>query len=184
MRIIAGEWRGRRLVSPPGSATRPTADRTRESLFSMLGSRIGSFEGLRVADLYAGSGALGLEALSRGAAHATFVETDRAALTAIGANVAALGAGDRSAVRALSAAALPRGDRFDLIFADPPYQPGSGSAVAASVASAEWLAGGGWMAVETARGDEVIAPDGWQIESQRDIGRARVTLFWTCPSDR
>ena len=87
MRIIAGEWRGRKLVAPAGQQTRPTADRTRETLFSMLASRLGSFEGLRVADLYAGSGALGLEALSRGAAHATLVENDRAALNAIEANV-------------------------------------------------------------------------------------------------
>src|SRR5688572_32039594 len=113
MRIIAGQWRGRRLHTAPGIATRPTADRVRETLFSMLASRIGSFEGLRVADLYAGSGALGLEALSRGAAHSTFVEIDRAALKAIEANVAALGADSRIAVRATSAATLPAGDPFD-----------------------------------------------------------------------
>src|SRR3954463_12948610 len=92
MRIIAGRWRGRPLLAPTGQATRPTADRAREALFSMLASRLGSFEGLRVADLFAGSGALGLEALSRGAAHCTFVETDRAALDAIRRNIAALGA--------------------------------------------------------------------------------------------
>jgi 16S rRNA (guanine966-N2)-methyltransferase len=91
MRIVAGEWRGRKLVAPEGKQTRPTADRTRETLFSMLSSRLGSFEGLRVADLYAGSGALGLEALSRGAAHVTLVEIDRAALKAIDANVTSLG---------------------------------------------------------------------------------------------
>ena len=107
MRIIAGEWRGRRLVAPAGQQTRPTADRTRETLFSMLASRLGSFDGLRVADLYAGSGALGLEALSRGAGHATFVESDSAAVKAIEANVAALKAADRTTLRAMSAAALP-----------------------------------------------------------------------------
>ena len=79
MRIIAGKWRGRPVDAPPGSATRPTADRVRETLFSMLASRLGSFEDLRVADLFAGSGALGLEALSRGAESATFVENDPAA---------------------------------------------------------------------------------------------------------
>ena len=83
MRIIAGAWRGRKLVAPKGQQTRPTADRTRETLFSMLASRLGSFEELRVADLYAGSGALGLEALSRGAAQCTLVENDRAAVEAI-----------------------------------------------------------------------------------------------------
>jgi 16S rRNA (guanine966-N2)-methyltransferase len=177
MRIIAGEWRGRKLIAPAGVQTRPTADRIRETLFSMLASRIGSFEGLGVADLYAGSGALGLEALSRGAAHATFVENDRAALKAIEANAAALGCQERIAVRAMSAASLPAAQPFDLVFADPPYSPGSGSAVAAAVASAGWLAPGGWMAIETKRGDDVAAPDGWTIDATRDVGRARLTLL-------
>jgi 16S rRNA (guanine966-N2)-methyltransferase len=177
MRIIAGEWRGRKLVAPAGQQTRPTADRTRETLFSMLASRLGSFDGLRVADLYAGSGALGLEALSRGAAHATFVEYDRAAVKAIEANAAALGARDRTSLRAISAASLPASEPFDLIFADPPYVPGSGTAVAAAVAKAGWLADGGWMAVETHRGDAVAPPDGWEIDAERDVGRARITLL-------
>ena len=143
MRIIAGEWRGRKLVAPAGQQTRPTADRTRETLFSMLASRLGSFDGLRVADLFAGSGALGLEALSRGAAHATFVESERAALKAIEANVAALKVADRAAVRAMSALALPKSESFDLVVADPPYEPGSGTAVATTVAKAGWLGPGG-----------------------------------------
>jgi len=177
MRIIAGEWRGRTLAAPAGMATRPTADRTRETLFSMLASRLGSFEGLRVADLYAGSGALGLEALSRGAAQAVFVETDRVALKAIEVNVAAMKAGDRAGVRAMSAASLALNERFDLVFADPPYHPGSGSAAAAAVAQAGWLATGGWMAVETQRGDAVAPPEGWEVDAERDVGRARLTLL-------
>jgi 16S rRNA (guanine966-N2)-methyltransferase len=177
MRIIAGEWRGRKLVAPLGKETRPTADRTRETLFSMLASRLGNFEGLKVADLYAGSGALGLEALSRGAVHAMFVENERAAIKAIEANVAALGAGSRIAVRPMSAAKLPSSEPFDLIFADPPYAPGSGSAVVGAVARAGWLAPGGWMAVETQKGDDVTAPDGWEIDAKRDVGRARLTLL-------
>jgi 16S rRNA (guanine966-N2)-methyltransferase len=92
VRIIAGQWRGRPLVAPKGDATRPTADRTREALFSMLVSRVGSFQDLRVADLFAGSGALGFEALSRGAAHCTFVEQDRPALDALRTNATKLGA--------------------------------------------------------------------------------------------
>jgi len=164
-------------VAPPGTETRPTSDRTRETLFSMLASRIGSFEGLRVADLYAGSGALGLEALSRGASHTTFIETDRAALKAIEANAKALEAADRIAVRATSAASLPKADAFDLVLADPPYSPGSGSAVAAAVAGAGWLEPGGWMAVETKRGDDVTAPEGWTIDATRDVGSARLTLL-------
>lgn len=177
MRIIAGEWRGRKLLAPPGKSTRPTADRTRETLFSMLASRLGDFEGLRVADLYAGSGALGLEAQSRGAAHVTFVEVERSAIKAIEANLEALGAGSNASIRPMSAAALPASDPFDLVFADPPYVPGSGTAVAAAVAKANWLAPGGWMAIETHRGDAVAPPEGWEIDAERDVGRARLTLL-------
>lgn len=177
MRIIAGEWRGRKLMAPAGRETRPTADRTRETLFSMLASRLGTFEGLRVADLYAGSGALGFEALSRGAGHATFVENERAAVKAIEGNIITLGAGSRIAVRGVSAAALPTSEPFDLIFADPPYAPGSGSVVVSAVAKAGWLVPGGWMAVETQKGDSVTPPDGWTIEATRDVGRARLTLL-------
>jgi len=177
MRIIAGEWRGRKLVAPAGQQTRPTADRTRETLFSMLASRLGSFEGLRVADLYAGSGALGLEALSRGAAHATFIENERAAIKAIEANIKALGATERVEVRSMSAARLPAAQPFDIVFADPPYEAGSGTTVAAVVAKAGWLAEGGWMAVETHSGDAVDPPSGWEVEAERDVGRARLTLL-------
>ena len=106
MRIIAGDWRGRPLQAPAGQGTRPTSDRTRETLFSMLVSRLGSFEGLRVADLYAGSGALGLEALSRGAAHALFIEKDPSALAAIRANLEALSAAERSSVPAVGQCCL------------------------------------------------------------------------------
>ena len=176
MRIIAGEWRGRRLRTPPGLETRPTADRVRETLFSMLASRLGSFEGLRVADLFAGSGALGLEALSRGAAFACFVENDAKATAAIRANATDLGALDRVQILGGSALALPKSEPFDLLFADPPYAPGSGTAVVAAVANADWLAPGGWMAAETARGDKVDAGD-WTIDAERDVGRARLTLL-------
>lgn len=176
MRIIAGQFRGRILDAPPGLATRPTADRVREALFSMLLSRIGSFEGLRVADLYAGSGALGLEAISRGAAHATFVESGPRASRAIKHNAERLGVLDRVRVFGGSATALPPSGPFDLIFADPPYQAGSGSQVARAVAGADWLASGGWMAVETAKRDRVD-PLGYSIEVEREIGRARITLL-------
>lgn len=177
MRIIAGDWRGRKLVAPSGMTTRPTADRTRETMFSMLNSRLGGFEGLRVADLYAGSGALGLEALSRGAAEAVFVETDRGAVRAIEANVASFGT-TAASVRAMSATSLPVGQTFDLVFADPPYQPGSGTAAADAVAKAGWLGHGGWMAVETHKGETVAPPKGWTIDAERDVGRARVTLLY------
>lgn len=176
MRIIAGEWRGRPLDAPPGAATRPTADRVRETLFSMLVSRLGSFEELAVADLFAGSGALGLEALSRGAARATFVERDSAAVGAIRSNAERLGATTRAQILGGSALALPRGGPFDLILADPPYAPGSGSAAVAAVAAADWLAPGGWMSVETQRGD-AVAPGPYVMEAERNVGRARLTLI-------
>jgi 16S rRNA (guanine966-N2)-methyltransferase len=142
----------------------------------MLASRLGSFEGLRVADLFAGSGALGLEALSRGAGFACFVENDAKAAAAIRANAADLGALDRVQVLGGSALALPKSEPFDLLFADPPYAPGSGSAVVAAVTDAQWLAPAGWMAVETARNDNVV-PGGWTIDAERDVGRARLTLL-------
>ena len=138
-----------------GAGTRPTADRVRETLFSMLASRLGSFEDLRVADLFAGSGALGFEALSRGAAHATFVENDSKAAATIQRNAAKLGAADRIQIMGGSALALPRSEPFDLIFADPPYAPGSGTAAVEAVLDADWLAPGGWMSIETARGETV-----------------------------
>jgi 16S rRNA (guanine966-N2)-methyltransferase len=176
VRIIAGEWRGRTIEAPPGQATRPTADRVRETLFSMLASRLGSFEDLRVADLFAGSGALGLEALSRGAASATFVETDSAAAAAIRRNAEKLGASGRVRVIAGSALALPRSEPFDLMFADPPYAPGSGTAVVESIIRAGWLARGGWLSVETHRGETTAAGE-LEIDSVRDVGRARVILL-------
>ena len=176
MRIIAGEWRGRPIEAAPGLATRPTADRVRETLFSMLASRLGSFEELRVADLFAGSGALGLEALSRGAASATFVESDATAARVLRRNLEKLGANDRAQIIGSSAIALPRSDPFDLIFADPPYAPGSGTSVVQAVVVAEWLAPGGWMSVETSRGDRV-EPGPLTVEATRDIGRARLTLL-------
>jgi 16S rRNA (guanine966-N2)-methyltransferase len=176
MRIIAGEWRGRTIDAPPGQATRPTADRVRETLFSMLTSRLGSFDDLRVADLFAGSGALGLEALSRGAATATFVESDAQAATTIRRNADRLGASERARVIGGSALALPKSEPFDLIFADPPYAPGSGSAVVHSVLNARWLAHGGWLSVETSRGDSVD-PAELALDTVRDVGRARLTLL-------
>ncbi len=175
MRIIAGKWRSRVIAAPPSLSTRPTADRTRETLFSMLASRIGSFEDLAVADLFAGSGALALEALSRGAAHATLVEIDAAARKASAANAATLGA----EVKLLATSALklpPVAAPFDLIFADPPYATGSGNAVRTAVEQAGWLAPGGWLAIETARGDRV-EPGTLRLDAERDTGPARLTLL-------
>jgi 16S rRNA (guanine966-N2)-methyltransferase len=140
----------------------------------MLASRLGTFEDLRVADLFAGSGALGFEALSRGAAHALFVENDAKAAAVIRRNAEKLGASMQ--ILAGSALALPRAEPFDLVFADPPYVSGSGTAVVQAVLDAGWLAPGGWMSVETSRKDSVD-PGSVLIDATRDVGRARLTLL-------
>lgn len=177
MRIIAGEWRGRPVVAPKGASTRPTADRTRETLFNMLASRIGDFDGLTVADLFAGSGALGLEALSRGAARCRFVERDPAALAALKANIAALGAGSRAELIPAAVEALPAiGRPADLLLLDPPYGSGAGVAALARLQTRGWIAPGAWISLETEAG-EPAAPDGFTIDAERSHGKARLTLM-------
>jgi len=118
MRVIAGELRSRRLKSIPGEATRPTSDRLRETLFNILQARI---EGAVFVDAYAGTGAVGIEALSRGASHAFFLEKNRAALEAIRENVASLGLGRRAAVLAGPVLRTLEGCKGDVVFLDPPY---------------------------------------------------------------
>lgn len=177
MRIVAGEWRGRKLSAPKGEATRPTADRTRETLFNMLASRLGSFEGLNIADLFAGSGALGLEALSRGAARCLFVEQDADALKAIRANVAALGARDKCDVRASSVLTLgPAIDAYDVILADPPYGTGAGQVALDRLLRLGWIGGATWIALETPA-DEAIDIRGLAIVADRRVGKAKLSLL-------
>lgn len=171
MRIIAGQWRGRPLIAPPGEATRPTSERAREALFSMLVSRLGSFENLRVVDLFAGTGALGLEALSRGAAHCTFVEHERDALAALKTNIARMKAELSAAIRPGSALHPPPGP-FDLAFLDPPYGSGLGARALAKLD----LAPGGWASLETGARETVEAP-GFTIEAERVHGKAKITLL-------
>ncbi|RVQ69743.1 16S rRNA (guanine(966)-N(2))-methyltransferase RsmD [Croceicoccus ponticola] len=177
MRIIAGEWRARRLVAPAGETTRPTADRTRETLFSMLVSRIGTFEGLFVADLFAGSGAMGLEALSRGAAQALFVEQDAAAVRALRTNIAEFGAQSRSDVRAASVMGLGQAKaQPDVMFMDPPYGSGAGSVALDKLNRLGWIAPGAWISIETDRSED-IAVSGFNVETVRDSGKARIHLL-------
>jgi 16S rRNA (guanine966-N2)-methyltransferase len=142
----------------------------------MLSSRLGSFEDLRVADLYAGSGALGLEALSRGAASAVFVDSDPRAAAAIRANAEALGATEQVQILSRAADALPPRRPFDLLFADPPYSKGSGTAALAAMSAAYWIGPGSWMAIETQRGDSVD-PGKCSLAAEREIGRALLTLL-------
>lgn len=177
MRIIAGEWRGRKLVAPKGDTTRPTADRTRETLFSMLVSRLGSFEGLSVADLFAGSGALGLEALSRGAAHCLFAENDDNALKALRSNVQSLDARNRCDIRAASVMALgPAKAPLDLILLDPPYDTGAGEVALDKLRRLGWIIPATWIALETAA-SETVAVKGFRAVADRKVGRARITLL-------
>lgn len=175
MRVIAGTHRGRPLRAPAGEETRPTADRTREALFSMLTSRLGTFDGLAVADLFAGSGALGIEALSRGAASCLFVEQERAALDALRGNLASLGL--TGEVRAASVMALgPVAVPLDLILMDPPYGTGAGAVALDRLARLGWTGPATWVAIETAK-DEVVAVAGFVADAARVHGKARVTLL-------
>lgn len=149
MRVIAGAWGGRRLVAPRGSVTRPTSDRVREAVLMALEP----LEGCVVVDLFAGSGGLGIEALSRGAAHAHFVETDHRALAALATNLEALGAVERATVWRLE---LPRGlDRIaaplahaDVVFADPPYGGDPARRVLAALGEPARLRGGARVVLE------------------------------------
>ena len=177
MRIVAGEWRRRQLRAPPGEGTRPTADRTRETLFNMLASRLGSFEGLSIADLFAGSGALGLEALSRGAERCLFVENDAAAVRALRANIAALRAQPRCQVDAGSVLSLGPAKRpADLVLLDPPYHSGAGAVALDRLARLGWIGEATWVALETAK-DEPVQVKALTIEAERTVGAARLTLL-------
>jgi 16S rRNA (guanine966-N2)-methyltransferase len=192
MRIVAGTWRGRALQAPPGDTTRPTADRVRQALFDMLlhapwGGR-DAIEGAHVLDVFAGTGAFGLEALSRGAAFATFIEQDRAALAALRANIATLRAADRTAVlasdalatRALPAAGLPPpgGAPCALVFLDPPYGADLVPRALAHLTAGGWIAPGALIVAETARDEPPLHAD---LLAERVHGPARINV-WRDPA--
>ncbi len=168
MRVVAGTARGRPLVAPPGTRTRPTGDRVREAIFNALFSR-GGVVGARVVDLFAGSGALGIEALSRGAAHATFVDHDREARRAIARNLATCGFDDRATVVAAPVerwlaglgAGPGAGERFDLAFCDPPYAFAGWERLLAAVPAA-------LVVVESDR--PVPLPAGWTLARDARYG--------------
>ena len=183
MRVIAGTLGGRRLRAPRGLDTRPTSDRVREALFMALGP----LEGCPVVDLFAGSGALGIEALSRGATHALFVESDRAACALIAKNVESLGLSDRAEIACSPAERLvasgPSTGPFDLIFADPPYRigPALAAEVLAMARTRGWLAPSAFVAVEHARDAQIEAPTGFTVKSRRTYGDTAVTILVAGP---
>jgi 16S rRNA (guanine966-N2)-methyltransferase len=177
MRIIGGAWRGRSLAAPDGARTRPTSDRAREGLFSMLASRIGSFEGLRVADLFAGTGALGLEALSRGAAHCTFIESDRAAAAILRRNIDHVGAGERAALLVQPVEyATPPPAPLDIALLDPPYGTGLAAMALSRIANPGWLVPGAFVSIET-DGTRPDLPQGLSVEAERRFGKAHILLL-------
>lgn len=177
MKIIAGQWRGRALVAPEGEATRPTANRVREALFSMLTSRIGSFEGLRVADVYAGTGALGMEALSRGCAHVSFVENGAGALKALKTNIARSKVEPLTDVLAQPALAVGRARlAYDLLMLDPPYGEGLAAPALAHLMAQGWIAPHALISVETAA-KEPLEVAGFTIEVTRRHGKAALHLL-------
>lgn len=169
MRIVAGELRGRSIVAPPGTRTRPTTDRVREAVFNSLGS-LGVIDGALVVDLYAGSGALGFEALSRGAEHCTFVERDRAALSAIEDNRATLGVRPRTRVVNGDPMTMARNIDADLAFVDPPYDFGAWDQLLDALAP-----GTGFVVAEAAA--PIAAPDGWDDVRAKRYGRTWVTFL-------
>lgn len=176
MRIIAGSRKGRRIVAPPGLDTRPTGDRVREAVFNL----VGPLDGARVLDLYAGSGAMGLEALSRGAEHATFVERDRVAAATIAKNAETLGLADavtlrREDVRRVLAADASAGTLYDLVLVDPPYRMLPGLLPDLSRLVPPVVAAGGLVVVESEAREEPELP--LPARTSRRYGSVRVTVF-------
>lgn len=191
MRIVSGEFRGKAIRAPAGAATRPTSDRAREAIFNILEHAAWS-KGLRearVIDLFAGSGALGLEALSRGAAFCLFVETDEAARGAIRENVEAMGLFGRTRVHRRDATQLgvrpgSDGPAFDLAFLDPPYGKGLGETALARLAEGGWLAPGATAVFERGADEPPLEAPGYAVVDERRYGAARVWFlrFATSPA--
>ena len=185
-RVIGGTAGGRRLAVPRGTSTRPTSDRAREGLFSSVQSELGSLAGKRVLDLYAGSGAVGLEALSRGAGHVLLVESDARTAAVIKANVAAIGIAGATVVtdRAERLLGRPPGpvpaDRYDLVFADPPYAVTADTVTRVlTLLAGGWLADGALVVVERATRSGVMEwPPGYLPGKSRRYGEATFWYGW------
>jgi len=182
MRIVAGRHRGRRIAAPPGDAVRPTSERAREALFNILAhGRLAAAPDLaeaRVLDAFAGTGALGLEALSRGARFATFIEKDRQARDALEANIRTLGETSRTRIFAGDATAPPRADGpYDLVFLDPPYRSGLAAPALEALRGAGWLAPGALIVAELAARDDFEPPSGFDLLEERRYGAGRLIFL-------
>ena len=182
MRIVAGTCRGRSLVAPKGHSTRPTADRTRQALFNVLEHAPWSrgLAGARVLDLFAGSGALGLEALSRGAACCLFIDTDENARAAIRANLANLALAEAARVERFDATRLaspPAGGGFDLAFLDPPYGRAMNEAALAGLARGGWLTPAAIIMVERGADEPPLRAADFELLDARLWGAARVSFL-------
>ncbi|WP_298123630.1 16S rRNA (guanine(966)-N(2))-methyltransferase RsmD [Brevundimonas sp.] len=189
MRVVGGAFKGRALVAPDGQGTRPTSDRARQAIFNILEHAAWAepLQGARVLDLYAGSGALGFEAISRGAAFALFVETDDAARGAIRENADALGLMGRTRVHRRDATDLgvrpgSAGEAFTLAFLDPPYGRGLGEQTLARLREGNWLAPGALVAFERGSDEPEIDTPGYERLDARDWGAARVLFLRARPA--
>ena len=178
MRIVAGKFRGKILTSPSDDSIRPTADRVRESMFNILASRLGPvFDGVRVLDLFAGTGALGLEALSRGAAHVTFVDMSAEARGLIRDHIEAFGAGGITKLLRRDATDLGTPGSlkpFDLLFLDPPYGQGLGERALINLAPQGWLAPRATVVFEESADATLELPSGFTLDDRRVYGAAAV----------
>lgn len=178
LKITGGELRGRSIKTPPGLDTRPSGAKMRQALFNILGPRVA---GARVADLFAGSGALGLEALSRGAAWCIFLEQDRRAAGLIRTNLEALGLMERGQVLPAPLAAaggrLKAAGPFDLVLADPPYNRGLVKAALELVAGQGLLAAGGLLAIEHSPAETPTASKGLAVMDRRRYGQTQLSLL-------
>lgn len=189
MRIVAGSFKGRTIVAPEGQGTRPTSDRARQAVFNVLEHAAWAepLDGMRIMDLYAGSGALGFEAISRGAAFALFVETDEEARGAIRENADAYQVMGRTRVHRRSATDLgPRpgsdGEAFDLAFLDPPYRKGLGEQTLLRLLEGNWLKPGALVVFERGSDEPEIDTPGYERLDARDYGAARVLFLRALPA--
>ena len=177
LRIISGQFKGRRLDAPDGPQIRPTSNRLRERIFSILQSRVGSLEGLSVADIFAGTGAMGIEAVSRGAAKAWFVEKHEDSLELLRGNLEKIGIAGLVRVIAADARQLPKADEaFNILFLDPPYRRRLAEPTLTSLVECGWTGNESLVIVEIAADDRFDLPDGFRMVDERQQGNNRVVF--------